>query len=211
MRVPARPLEDYAGLSTPSTRVPGAAFLRSSERNSARHFRNSHDRIPSLVRSRATRADRREELTRWTPTRSPLLATEPGRAAIAHAMARLDAGAERPGGRRGRPAPASPRCRQASRLPPSSRRRSDAAAGRSSATPPTSMWFTADGLEQATSAIAAHHRATRFGAAERHSGTPAQGGRLVLRDRRRSAGAERPPAAQSPASTTTRSRRSRRE
>jgi SAM-dependent methyltransferase len=91
------------------------------------------------------------------------LATEPGRGAIAHAMAGLDAGlgdlAVGEDVRRHFPTlplnVASAAVEQATL-----RRRGRAKFGDTA----DGMWFTADGLEQATSAIAAKHRAQRFGA-----------------------------------------------
>jgi hypothetical protein len=91
------------------------------------------------------------------------LATEPGRGAIAHAIARLDAGlgdlAVGEDVRRHFPtlqlSVASAAVEQATL-----RRRGRVKFGDTA----NGMWFTADGLEQATSAIAADHRARRFGA-----------------------------------------------
>ena len=100
------------------------------------------------------------------------LSTEPGRAAIAHAMTGLDAG-------RTDLAVGEDVRRQFPTLPPhvasaaveqaTLRRRGRAKFGAVADT----TWFTADGLEQATSAAAARHRATRFGALSTTLGRPA--------------------------------------
>ena len=91
------------------------------------------------------------------------LATEPGRAAIARAIANLDAGqtdlAVGEDVRRHFPT-LSPQVASAGVEQATLRRRGRTKFGDAADT----MWFTADGLEQATSAVAAHHRATRFGA-----------------------------------------------
>jgi THUMP domain-containing protein len=101
------------------------------------------------------------------------LRTEPGRLAIAHAVARLDAGesdlAVGEGVRRRfatlPPAVASAAVEQAT-LRRRGRSKFGAIADR--------MWFTAQGLEQATSAAAASHRAIRFGALTAALGRPAR-------------------------------------
>jgi SAM-dependent methyltransferase len=100
------------------------------------------------------------------------LATEPGRLAIAHAMARLDAGvsdlAVGEGVRRHFPTlPA--RVASAAVEQATLRRRGRAKFGDVA----DHMWLTANGLEQATSAVAARHRAIRFGALDTALGRPA--------------------------------------
>lgn len=99
------------------------------------------------------------------------LATEPGRAAVAYAVASLDAGASdlKVGEDVRRHFPAlPPRVASAAVEQATLRRRGRAKFGDAADT----MWFTADGLEQATSAVAAHHRATRFGALSATLGRP---------------------------------------
>jgi SAM-dependent methyltransferase len=101
------------------------------------------------------------------------LATEPGRQAIAHAMAGLDAGRSdlAVGEDVRRHFPTLPLTVASAAVEQATLRRrgrakfGDAADG---------MWFTANGLEQATSAIAARHRATRFGALNDTLGHPAR-------------------------------------
>lgn len=101
------------------------------------------------------------------------LAAKPGPDAIAHAMARLDAGANDlavgEDVRRHycalKPNVASAAVEQATL-----RRRGRAKFGAAA----DEMWFTANGLEQATSAIAANHRATRFHALNTTLGRPAR-------------------------------------
>ena len=100
------------------------------------------------------------------------LATEPGRQAIAHAMAGLDAGGSALAvgedvRRHFATLPtnvASAAVEQATLRRRGRAKFGDAADG---------MWFTAGGLEQATSAVAAHHRATRFGVLNNTLGHPA--------------------------------------
>jgi hypothetical protein len=89
------------------------------------------------------------------------LATEPGRAAIAHAIARLDAGVTdlAVGEDVRRQFPTLPTQVASAVVEQAAlRRRGRAKFGDAS----DGMWFTANGLEQATSAVAARHRATRF-------------------------------------------------
>jgi SAM-dependent methyltransferase len=101
------------------------------------------------------------------------LSTEPGRSAVSHAVARLDAGqTDLAVGEDVR--------RQFAALPPNVasaaveqatlRRRGRAKFGAQA----DDMWFTAPGLEQATSAVAARHRAIRFGALNATLGRPAR-------------------------------------
>jgi hypothetical protein len=100
------------------------------------------------------------------------LVSEPGRLAIAHAMARLDGGgsdlAVGEDVRRHFPA-LPPQVASAVVEQAILRRRGRTKFGDVA----DSMWFTAEGLEQATSAIAAQHRATRFGALRTTRGRPA--------------------------------------
>jgi SAM-dependent methyltransferase len=100
------------------------------------------------------------------------LASEPGRSAIAHAMATLDAGqtdlAVGEDVRRHFPT-LPPNVASAAVEQATLRRRGRAKFGDVADT----MWFTAQGLEQATSATAAHHRAVRFGALSTTLGRPA--------------------------------------
>ena len=185
MRVPARPLEDYAGLSTPSTRVPGAAFLR-RVKECAVNFEIAR---PNSF-TRRSRAPRRGGRRRWTPTPSPLLATEPGRAAIAHAMARLDAGlSDLAVGEDVR--------RQFPVLPPQV---ASAAVEQATLRTPRS-----GEVRRRRRQHVVHRRRPRTGnqrgrrppsrnqvrRTERHSRAPTESGRLVLRNRRRPAGTER--------------------
>lgn len=101
------------------------------------------------------------------------LATDPGRAAIAHAMARLDAGrgdlAVGEDVRRHFPTLELP-VASAAVEQATLRRRGRVKFGDAA----DSMWFTANGLEQATSAVAARHRAIRFGALNTTLGRPAK-------------------------------------
>jgi hypothetical protein len=100
------------------------------------------------------------------------LATEPGRQAIAHAMARLDAGgsdlAVGEDVRRHFPS-LPPNVASAAVEQATLRRRGRVKFGDAA----DDMWFTANGLEQATSAVAASHRATRFQALNATLGRPA--------------------------------------
>ncbi len=101
------------------------------------------------------------------------LATEPGRFAIAHAIARLDAGrsdlAVGEEVRRHFPM-LPPRVASAAVEQATLRRRGRAKFGDVA----DGLWFTAQGLEQATSAVAARHRAIRFGARSTTLGRPAK-------------------------------------
>jgi SAM-dependent methyltransferase len=101
------------------------------------------------------------------------LASEPGRFAVAHAMAGLDAGrsdlAVGEDVRRHFPM-LPPRVASAAVEQATLRRRGRVKFGVAADT----MWFTAEGLEQATSAVAANHRATRFGALTQTLGRPAR-------------------------------------
>jgi SAM-dependent methyltransferase len=100
------------------------------------------------------------------------LATEPGREAIAHAMAGLDAG----GGDLAvgedvrRHFPTLPTSVASAAVEQATLRRRGRAKFSEAA---DDMWFTADGLEQATSAVAARHRAIRFAALSTTLGHPA--------------------------------------
>jgi hypothetical protein len=100
------------------------------------------------------------------------LATDPGPEAIAHAMARLDAGVSElavgEGVRRHYPA-LPPNVASAAVEQATLRRRGRVKFGEAA----DEMWFTANGLEQATSAVAAGHRATRFRALNDALGRPA--------------------------------------
>ena len=101
------------------------------------------------------------------------LATKPGRHAIAHATARLDAGgsdlAVGEDVRRHFPT-LPPNVASAAVEQATLRRRGRAKFGDAA----DEMWFTANGLEQATSAVAARHRATRFQALSTTLGRPAE-------------------------------------
>lgn len=100
------------------------------------------------------------------------LATEPGREAIAHAMARLDAGVSvlAAGEDVRRHYPALPTTVASAAVEQATLRRR----GRAKFGPTADgMWFTANGLEQATSAAAARHRAIRFAALSATLGRPA--------------------------------------
>jgi hypothetical protein len=100
------------------------------------------------------------------------LATELGRLAIAYAMARLDAGGSDLAvgeGVRRQFAMLPANVASAAVEQASLRRRGRAKFGDVA----NDMWFTANGLEQATSAVAARHRAIRFGALNTALGRPA--------------------------------------
>lgn len=101
------------------------------------------------------------------------LATEPGRRAIAHAMAGLDAGRTdlAVGEDVRRQFPTLPRQVASAAVEQATLRRRGRAKFGDAA---DAMWFTADGLEQATSAVAASHRAARFQALNATLGHPAK-------------------------------------
>ncbi len=101
------------------------------------------------------------------------LATETGRQAIAHAMARLDAGASdlAVGEDVRRRFPALPTTVASAAVEQATLRRRGRVKFGDDA---DEMWFTANGLEQATSAVAAHHRATRFYPLSAALGRPAK-------------------------------------
>jgi len=100
------------------------------------------------------------------------LATKPGRQAIAHAMAGLDAGLSdlAVGEDVRRHFPALPTTIASAAVEQATLRRRGRVKFGAAA---DEMWFTANGLEQATSAVAARHRATRFQALNATLGRPA--------------------------------------